>query len=64
MFQGQINSKVDYTELISVQSWLLFPGCLFFMASVHSTQFMEFAEVENHDNSYSGEDEYIHTQDQ
>ncbi|KAL2306584.1 hypothetical protein Nmel_004513, partial [Mimus melanotis] len=31
---------------------------------VQSTQFMELAEVENHDNSHTGEDEYIHTQDQ
>ncbi|XP_050565774.1 uncharacterized protein LOC126913250 [Cygnus atratus] len=31
---------------------------------VHSTQFMEFAEVENHDDFHTREDGYIHTQDQ
>ncbi|XP_021248547.1 putative uncharacterized protein C6orf183 homolog [Numida meleagris] len=31
---------------------------------VHSTQFMEFAEVENHDDFHTCEDGYIHTQDQ
>ncbi|XP_048348944.1 uncharacterized protein LOC125430762 isoform X3 [Sphaerodactylus townsendi] len=31
---------------------------------VHSSQFMEFAEVENHDDFYTTEDAYIHTQDQ
>ncbi|XP_065592101.1 uncharacterized protein LOC136048375 [Cyrtonyx montezumae] len=31
---------------------------------VYSTQFMEFAEVENHDDFHTCEDEYIHTQDQ
>ncbi|XP_042300836.1 uncharacterized protein LOC121918885 isoform X2 [Sceloporus undulatus] len=31
---------------------------------VHSVQFMEFAEVENHDDFYTVEDMYIHTQDQ
>ncbi|XP_062825081.1 uncharacterized protein ccdc162 isoform X2 [Anolis carolinensis] len=31
---------------------------------VHSVQFMEFAEVENHDDFYTVEDLYIHTQDQ
>lgn len=41
----------------------VFPGCLFFMAQVHSTQFMESAEVENHDNCHTNGDGYIHTQD-
>ncbi|KAL8186354.1 UNVERIFIED_CONTAM: hypothetical protein K2H54_069198, partial [Gekko kuhli] len=31
---------------------------------VHSLQFMEFAEVENHDDFYTTEGAYIHTQDQ
>ncbi|XP_077782228.1 uncharacterized protein LOC114593298 isoform X8 [Podarcis muralis] len=31
---------------------------------VHSVQFMEFAEVENHDDFYTTEDMYVHTQDQ
>ncbi|OXB71128.1 UNVERIFIED_CONTAM: hypothetical protein H355_008315, partial [Colinus virginianus] len=31
---------------------------------VHSSQFMEFAEVENHDDFHTREDGYIHTQDQ
>ncbi|XP_074751165.1 LOW QUALITY PROTEIN: uncharacterized protein LOC141954983 [Athene noctua] len=31
---------------------------------VHSAQFMEFAEVENHDDFHTSEDGYIHTQDQ
>ncbi|XP_035179068.1 uncharacterized protein LOC118165223 isoform X3 [Oxyura jamaicensis] len=31
---------------------------------VHSAQFMEFAEVENHDDFHTREDGYIHTQDQ
>ncbi|XP_048793577.1 uncharacterized protein LOC125689888 isoform X1 [Lagopus muta] len=31
---------------------------------VHSTQFMEFADVENHDDFHTREDGYIHTQDQ
>ncbi|XP_009892173.1 PREDICTED: transmembrane protein FLJ37396 [Charadrius vociferus] len=31
---------------------------------VHSTQFMEFAEVENHGDFHTSEDGYIHTQDQ
>ncbi|XP_054846477.1 coiled-coil domain-containing protein 162-like [Eublepharis macularius] len=31
---------------------------------VHSLQFMEFAEVENHDDFYTTEDAYIHVQDQ
>ncbi|KAG8123958.1 hypothetical protein E2320_019560 [Naja naja] len=31
---------------------------------VHSVQFMEFAEVENHDDFYTVEEAYIHTQDQ
>ncbi|KAH0622205.1 hypothetical protein JD844_024313 [Phrynosoma platyrhinos] len=31
---------------------------------VHSVQFMEFAEVENHDDFYTVEDMYIHIQDQ
>ncbi|XP_062980874.1 coiled-coil domain-containing protein 162-like [Elgaria multicarinata webbii] len=31
---------------------------------VHNAQFMEFAEVENHDDFYTTEDLYIHTQDQ
>ncbi|XP_061479532.1 uncharacterized protein LOC133383234 isoform X2 [Rhineura floridana] len=31
---------------------------------VHSAQFMEFAEVENHDDFYTTEDAYVHTQDQ
>nr|XP_009675270.1 PREDICTED: transmembrane protein FLJ37396 [Struthio camelus australis] len=30
---------------------------------VHSAQFMEFAEVENHDDFYTSEGGYIHTQD-
>ncbi|CAM4534930.1 unnamed protein product, partial [Caretta caretta] len=31
---------------------------------VHSAQFMEFSEVENHDDFYPTQDGYIHTQDQ
>ncbi|XP_043398700.1 uncharacterized protein LOC102942958 isoform X1 [Chelonia mydas] len=31
---------------------------------VHSAQFMEFSEVENHDDFYTTQDGYIHTQDQ
>ncbi|KAM6365997.1 uncharacterized protein FN964_002404 [Alca torda] len=31
---------------------------------VHSAQFMEFAEVENHDDFHASEEGYIHTQDQ
>ncbi|XP_077158407.1 uncharacterized protein LOC143819972 isoform X3 [Paroedura picta] len=31
---------------------------------VHSLQFMEFAEMENHDDFYTTEEAYIHTQDQ
>ncbi|XP_039207102.1 uncharacterized protein LOC120311541 isoform X2 [Crotalus tigris] len=31
---------------------------------VHCVQFMEFAEVENHDDFYTVEEAYIHTQDQ
>ncbi|XP_053138724.1 uncharacterized protein LOC128339212 [Hemicordylus capensis] len=31
---------------------------------VHSAQFMEFAEIENHDDFYTTKDGYIHTQDQ
>ncbi|XP_015714160.1 uncharacterized protein CCDC162P isoform X2 [Coturnix japonica] len=31
---------------------------------VHSTHFMEFAEVENHDDFHTHKDGYIHTQDQ
>ncbi|KAJ6660255.1 hypothetical protein lerEdw1_017955 [Lerista edwardsae] len=31
---------------------------------VHSVEFMEFAEAENHDDFYTVEDTYIHTQDQ
>lgn len=47
-----------------------FSGQLWFfsltsMASqVHSVQFMEFAEMENHDDFYTVEEAYIHTQDQ
>ncbi|XP_060112838.1 uncharacterized protein LOC132585047 [Heteronotia binoei] len=45
-------------------------GCHWYMHytpadyKVHSLQFMEFAEVENHDDFYTTEDAYIHTQDQ
>ncbi|ETE69944.1 hypothetical protein L345_04247, partial [Ophiophagus hannah] len=45
--------KVD--EQLQIQSKLL---------QVHSVQFMEFAEVENHDDFYTVEEAYIHTQDQ
>lgn len=31
---------------------------------MHSAQFMEFAEVENHDDFHTRDDGYIHTQDQ
>ncbi|XP_064411305.1 uncharacterized protein CCDC162P [Latimeria chalumnae] len=31
---------------------------------VHSTEFMEFSDVENHDDFYTVEEGYIHTQDQ
>lgn len=31
---------------------------------MHSAQFMEFAEVENHDDFHTRGDGYIHTQDQ
>lgn len=36
----------------------------FAITQVHSAQFMEFSEVENHDDFYTTEDGYIHTQDQ